>query len=712
MLERLVQASPCRIVSVVAPAGYGKTTLLAQWAERANHAFAWVSVDEADNDPKVLLTYIAEALHVHEPLGARVFEALMSPASSVPGCVVPRLASAFASMSKPVVLVLDDVHLLDDRTCRDALSVLAENIPAGSRLVLAGRTTPPLRVARLRTQGRILEISAADLSLTVDEAGSLLREAGARLRPDELAALHGRTEGWPVGLYLAALCLREGGSLDRAVASFGGDDQLVSEYIESEFLARISHRQREVLIRSAVLERLSGPLCQAVLGVDGAAAALAEVARSNMLLVPLDRREQWYRYHHLFRDMLRAELDRNHPELVAGLRRRAAVWCLDHEQPEEALEYFIAAGDVEATAGLVEQLWLPIYWRGGRETVERWLTWLERRGGVENHPMIAIMAGFLYSTTGRPVEAERWANLIDHWQYGQPGWVADPATEAYAATLRFVHCRHGLDQMNAQLDEAAYKYALAGIVSPTPALYRAVACIMSGDPDSGDAYLRESIAAAEQTNAQEVLVTALYGRSMLAMDHGDWSQAQSLADQARAATQHPGVEEAMLWTAQARLALHRGDAPAVHRALAETQRMRPLLTYALPCYAVQVRIQLVRIHIALADIAGAKTLMNEIDEVLRYRPLLGALADEAGELRKQLSADQTPMLLSASSLTGAELRVLPMLATHLSLQEIGTEMYLSVNTIRAHTRSIYRKLGASSRTQAVTRSRQLGLLEA
>jgi LuxR family maltose regulon positive regulatory protein len=713
LLERLIDADARRIVSVVAPAGYGKTTLLSQWAEREDRAFAWVSIDEADNDPKVLLTYLAEALNAVEPLGPRVFDALASPTSSIPGTVVPRLASAFASMSRPVVVVLDDVHLVDDRTCRDALSVLAENVPDGSRLVLAGRTSPPLRVARLRAQGRVLEIGVAELSFTVAEAGSLLHEAGTTLRSEEVAALYGRTEGWPVGLYLAALCLRAGGSFDRAVASFGGDDLVVSQYIESEFLDRISRRQREFLIRAAALERMSGPLCEAVLGVDGAARLLAELAGWNMLLVPLDRRGQWYRYHHLFRDMLRGELERTDPELLTAIRRRAAAWCLDHQRTEEALEYSMLAGDAETAARLVERLWLPVYWRGRLETLVRWLAWLEQRGVIEKHPMIAVMAGFLHGGIGRPVEADRWASLLDHWQYGQPGWPADPAIEAYTATLRAVHCRGRLEQMRADLDEAIHKYALAGISSPTPATYHGLACVMAGDSDRADAYFREAVAVAEQTKAQEVLHGALYSRSMLAMDRGDWDLAQSLADQAVSAAQaqQPGVEEIMLWTTQARLALHRGDTDATRRALAETQRLRPILTYAFATYATHVRLQLVRIYLTLADTAAAKAVMSEIDDVLRRRPHLGALAEEAGQLRAQVSANRTPALLSATSLTGAELRVLPMLATHLSLPEIGAQMFLSVNTIRAHTRSIYRKLGASSRTEAVQCARRLSLLE-
>src|SRR5262252_2867652 len=327
LIDRLALGESCPIVSVVAPAGYGKTTLLSQWAERSSQAFAWVSVDEGDNDPKVLLTYVASALDAIEPVGGRVFDALASSASSVPGSVVPRLGSAFASMTSPVVLVLDDVHLLHNSECRAALSVLADHVPGGSRLAFAGRDEPPVRVARLRTEGRILNVGPDELSLTLAEAAALLSAAKATLGEAAVAELHRRTEGWAAGLYLAALSLREGGSLEGAV-SFSGDDRLVSAYLESEFLGRLSNRQRGFLTRTAVLERMSGALCEAVLDHPGSAAMLADLARSNLLLVPLDRRGQWYRYHHLFRDMLLAELERTEPEQIAALQRRAATWYL------------------------------------------------------------------------------------------------------------------------------------------------------------------------------------------------------------------------------------------------------------------------------------------------------------------------------------------------------------------------------------------------
>ncbi len=714
LIDRLALEDSRPVVSVVAPPGYGKTTLLSQWAERGGKAFAWVSVDERDNDPKVLLSYVAEALHAVQPVGGQVFDALASPRSSVPGSVVPRLGSAFWSMTTPVVLVLDDVHLLRNRECRDALSVLADHVPPGSRLALAGRSEPPLRVARLRAEGRILEIGPADLSLTREEAASLLRQAEVALAADEVAALHQRTEGWPVGLYLAALYLREGGSLGGAAVSFGGGDRLVSEYMESEFLATISRRYRVFLTRTAVLERMSGSLCEAVLDLPGSAVALAELARSNLLLVPLDRRGVWYRYHHLFRDMLLAELERLEPGLMPVLRRRAAAWCVDNGRAEEALEYAIAAGDAELAVRLAQDLFRPTYRQGRVATLQRWLRWLESRGVLGRYPSAAVWAALLAMQTGRPAEAERWADVVDRWQYGAGARPDDPAAEAWAAILRAVLCRGGVDQMRADADEAVHRCAASGIVAPVVALCQGIARVMSGDPAGADASFADATGDGEagwEVGAPDVLAEILSERSLLAMARGAWSQAEALAGQAGAVLRDAGIEDPLACAVQARMAAHRGEAAAARRELVRAQRLRSLLTYAQPHLAVQVRIELARVHLALADAAGARTLLREIDEVLRRRPGLGTLAGEAGELRARLAAERAPGAPGASSLTAAELRVLPMLATHLSFPEIGAEVFLSPHTIKSQAMSVYRKLGASSRSQAVARARELGLLE-
>jgi LuxR family maltose regulon positive regulatory protein len=711
LIERLCRDNARPIVSVVAPAGYGKTTLLSQWAERDGQAFAWVSVDDGDNDPKVLLTYVAEALNAVEPVGQRVFDALASPASSVPGSVVPRLGSALSSMTMPVVLVLDDVHVLHNSECRAAVSVLADHVPGGSRLVLAGRADPPVRVARLRAEGKILEIGPGDLSLTAEEATALLRAAEVVLPDEEMAELHRRTEGWPVGLYLAALYLREGGSLPGAAASFGGDDRFVSEYVESEFLARISSSQRVFLTRTAVLERMSGPLCEAVLELPGSGAILTELARSNVLLVPLDRRGQWYRYHHLFRDMLLAELERHEPGLVPVLRRRAAAWCLQHDLPEEALEYSMAATDVDTAAELVGQLWRPTYWQGRITTLQRWFRWLDDRGGIEKHLLSAVRACLLAGATGQAAEAERWAEVIDRWQDQDAAQPADPYTTALAAMTKALMCRHGVEQMRADADEAVQTFAAAGLAFAGAFLTRGVAQILSGDLDGGDAFFEQAISV-EASGGPEVLAYLRCERSLVAMARGHWDQAEAFAGQARAVLSPAGTEDAFVCAVQARVALHRGDLPAARRALVNAQRSRHLLPYpAWPHLAVQARIELIRVHLALGDLAGARTLMQEVDQALKRRPGLGTLVGEAEGLRAGLSKERGSGAPGASALTAAELRLLPLLSTHLPRPEIAAELALSPHTISSRMKSIYRKLDASTRSQAVSRARERGLLE-
>ena len=521
--------------------------------------------------------------------------------------------------------------------------------------------------------------------------------------------------GWPAGLYLAALYLRQGGSLASVAFSFGGDDRLVSDYMESEFLSRISRQQRAFLTRTAVLERICGPLCDAVLQVSGSAAVLAELAGANMLLVPLDRRGEWYRYHHLFRDMLLAELHRREPALMPVLRRRAAGWYLDNDMPEAALEYCMVAGDVDGAARLVGPLTVSAYRQGRVATIQRWYGWLEDRGGIGRHPMAAVLASFFSALMGRPADAERWADAVDRWQYGDPAWPEDPTAEAWAIMVRAVLCRRGVERMRADADEAVRRFAAATFLTPTPALMQGIARVLCGDLDGGDTSLEDAVRVGEQVGSPDDVAVALCERALVAMARSQWDRVEALAGQALTVLRRTGIEESfatpLISALRARAAMHRGDVPAARRELLSAQHLRPLLTSSLPYLAVQARLELARVQMALADTAGARTLMREIDDLLRRLPGLGTLVGQATAIRAQLSRDRGSSSPGASALTTAELRLLPLLSTHLSFPQIAGEMSVSRHTIKSQALSIYRKLGAPSRSQAVTRSRELGLLE-
>ena len=242
--------------------------------------------------------------------------------------------------------------------------------------------------------------------------------------------------------------------------------------------------------------------------------------------MPLDRRREWYRYHHLFRDMLLAELDRGEPALIPVLRRRAAEWCVQNGRPEEALEYSMAAGDVDGAARLVAQLAVPAYRKGRVTTIQRWFGWLEDHGGIGGHPMVAVLASLFSALTGRPVDAERWADAVDRWQYGDPARPDDPSAESWAALLRTFLCRRGAEQMRADADEAVRRFAAGSFVTPAPALMQGIARILCGDLDGGDLSLEDAVSVGEKADAPDDLAVALCERSLVAMARSQWDRAE------------------------------------------------------------------------------------------------------------------------------------------------------------------------------------------
>jgi len=378
LVEALDEGLARWLILVCGPAGFGKTALLADWVRRGNRPVAWLSLDAADNDPARFWRHAVAALdRVRPGIGERAGPLLGPPAPPSFEGLVTALINELAGRpgDNELLLVLDDYHLIDAQQVHDSLVFLLEHLPPGLHLVLASRSDPPLPLARLRAAGRLAELRTADLRFTAEEAAALLRKAvDADLSGTAVAALAARTEGWAAGLQLAALSLRGQPDVTAFVAAFSGTHRYILDYLAGEVLEGQTDRVREFLLETSVLERLSGRLCDAVTGRTDSQAMLEQVERANLFLVPLDEVRGWWRYHHLFADLLRVRLQQQQPGRVAALHHNAAAWCEVHGLADEAVAHALAAGDTAWAARLIERHFDETFWPGDRATVQRWLS--------------------------------------------------------------------------------------------------------------------------------------------------------------------------------------------------------------------------------------------------------------------------------------------------------------------------------------------------
>ena len=709
-----LRSSRLPFATVIAPAGYGKTTLLAGWAEADPRPFAWIALDGRDDDGVVLLRYIAAAMHRVEPVAPEVFDALAGPGASIWSTGVPRVGSALARLQRPLVLVLDDLHAVENPSCLDVLAALCEYVPSGSQIAVASREEPALPLARWRTRGWLHEIGVADLRLNEQEAQVLLAAAGVELDAAEVADLTERTEGWPAGLYLAALSLQAGAPGPARVETFTGDDRLVAGYFRFELLSRMPEAEARFLTHTSVLERMCGGLCDAVLQTTGSAATLESLERSNRFVVPLDRRGEWYRYHHLFGQLLRNELERSDPEAVPVLNRRAMAWCMANDLAEAAVGYGHAAGETATVAGLVDRLTFPLYYDGRMATVEGWLGWFDH-DELMRYPALAVYGAWFRALTGRPAEAERWLSLADGATSAIPLSDGSATIAPWVANLRAYMMPDGVERALADAHLALEQFAPGSPWRPVALLIRGVAHALLGATDRAKADLDAAVDTALAMGAFDDAFVAAAELALLAAQQGAWDEAGRHARQAQALVEETGLGDygtsAIAHVVVARVALHEGRQADARAALTRAHRLRPLLDHGFPWLTIQVGLELTRAHLALGEAAAARTVLTETERVLERRPDVGSLAKEVRELRERVAATSSPAGSWAMSLTGAELRLLPYLATHLTFVEIGQRLYLSQHTVKSEATSIYRKLQASSRSTAIERAVQVGLLE-
>ena len=605
--------------------------------------------------------------------------------------------------------MLDDLHELQSPACHDVLEVVISGIPRDSQVVAASRSEQP-HLPRLRASGDALEFLASDLALDAAGAEQIFSQAHVSLTGELAAAVTERTEGWPVGLYLAALIARD--STGEAV-TISGDDRYVADYLYRESLMRLPESTQRFLRRTAVLDQLCAPLCDAVLGESGAQEQLRSLEASSLFLIPLDRRREWYRYHALFREFLLGELRRVEPDIITKLHLRAADWYESNGSPAMALEHLLNTTERDRCVQLVTALVLPTYQAGQMSTVQRWLAALGD-AAIEGYPPLAVLAGWIAALTGQTAEAQRWAAILDAASFDLVPLDGTASFDSARAMLRTIMCPAGPEQAMTDAN-------LAVAQEPPWSLWRdqalclcAEAHLLTGDVDRAAALFAEASTLAAKNSNADALVLSESELALLAMDRGRWAEAAEHLELALAAIDEHRMHDyatcVLAFAGAARLAVHRGDRNEADRQLTQAMRARPSCTFVLPYLAVRLRLQLAKVSWALGDQTTARHLLREIDDILLHRPALGALVDEVSEFRRILTSSAQVGATGASPLTPAELRLLPYLQTHLTIREIAERLFVSRNTVNSEVSSIYRKLGVSSRNDAVQQATTIGLL--
>jgi LuxR family transcriptional regulator, maltose regulon positive regulatory protein len=696
------------LVVISAPIGSGKATLLSEWADHDPRTLVWVSLERGDGGPIPLFTLVATALERVRPSDPVLWTDLRSPGVSVLGRIAPRLVAVIRSPGEPFVLVLRNLHEVRSRLSRDALDLLVDHLPAGVQVVAVSDQSVWMTTAVRRSRGDLALFGPSDLAFDSDEAQRLFQASGLGITANDVERLVDLTEGWAAGLQLHALALRPGrtSALLRGVPS---PHPFLSDYVRAAVLAQMPRETLQFLRRTAVLDVMSGPLCDATLDTTGSAQNLAAISQTNLFVVPFDDQQDWYRTHTVFRAVLLDELLRREPDLVPELHRRAADWWEANGSVDRTITHARASGDLDRAAQLLTQQILPAYLSGRLPLAK---TWLEELGEstIARTPELAVLAGLIALLDGRPLDAMRWADLVS--SAAREGSDQPERFTSLSAILRAAMCPDGVAAMAADA-EVAMKIEPMWSVWRTYAVGAlALARWLDGADEEAEGLLGDAIAAAEAAGAMVPRARWLAHRAVLLMDRDEWSRAAEDVNLACAIIEDAGLTQygavALAYTASARLLLHRQEADAAREPLAHAMLLRPLVTWAMPWSAVLVRLELADGHLALADAGTAVILLREIDDVLHHRRELGILVERVERLRDRLHHVQEAH--NVSTLTAAELRLLPYLQTHLTLQEIGERLFVSRNTVSSQTGSIYRKLGVTSRGDAVTRARDLGLL--
>ena len=690
-LDAAIEASH-RFLLVSAPAGSGKSTAVAAWLDERPEPAAWLQVEAGDADPARFWTHLVAAIDQVIPGTAQSIQPKVASTGGDADALVPTLVNALTTIDQPLIVVVDDHHLIDNPQVHAGLERLVELCPDHVTLVLVTRSDPPFRLGRLRVRQQITEIRAADLRFDAREAGELLDTVDATLA----TRMCERTEGWAAGLVLAGISLASSPDPGAFIERFGGNDTLVVDYLTDELLGTLEPDQRQRLLETSVLERLNGPLVDAVCGTTDGATWLHQLAAQNQLVVSLDHTATWFRYHHLLRDVLRLEAERTMAERLPALHLAAARWHHRHGDLVTAIDHYIDAGELETAADLIGEHATQLLNGGQIFTV---LHLLDRLGDLpERNSRGALVRGWTDLVTGRLASAERWFDIARRHD--------DGAGEGIITAL-------GIMIRIAQGDIAGGVALAEATVAPTEST-QAVALgavwAWAGRHDRARPFLD---LAAELAASEPSDFAASVGGAFDALSCLETGATLAAEKQAAEAVDHAatsGVAETpQLALAHAVLAATAHDAElgaqSAKRAvdLARRSSDRTLSAYVLATAG--------DVLAGAGDAAGeallreARTLVDQAAD-----PGIATTTLSRVESRHGLASPPDPHPSAVEDLTERELAVLRHLPTRRSQREIAEALYVSLNTVKTHCRAIYRKLGVNDRKTAVQRARELDLL--
>lgn len=713
LIRQLCEERDASVVVLTAPAGYGKSTLLNQWARHDGRRFVWLQTNRCGDTPDGLLEAFAAAIEEktgrphNQPLaGDRSSHGARRPFGAPSAAA--ELAEAAASIG-PAVLVLDEADRIRSPESLELLAELARAVPPELELVISSRSEPKIGLGRLRGANVLLQLTASELAMTAHEVRRLLAAIGTNMDQAGIEQLTDRSEGWPVGVYLAGLARRERG--EAADRDFLGIEHTVAQYIEEELLCCLAPEERTLLRRTSVLDELSGEVCDAALSDQGSGQLLRRMADSGMMLTALDESHTWYRLHTMLREVLQTELEIQEHAQIARVHNCASAWFAARGELDRAIEHAVSGGDAATTGSLLWDHAEHLLY-GRDEQVQSWLMGLPV-DTVASSPRTALAAAHASLALGDLTAARRWARVGED-ALAQNGAV-DRSLAAAGELVELFAGTNGPEAVAAGTERLQRLGRDLGPMRPLVSALRGMALILTGDDDRARLELGEAVAAC--AGVLPWLQTLILAEiAILDIAAEDWAQARSDTEAAWQQLEEHGLERtpvAVLVHATAALVMSRiGMADGAKRELSRSSELLSSLHDYAPWYEVQVRVTMARASTRLADVSHARSLLSEASRGARRPRSVTALLRWIDDAWAEIDDASAASLSGPGSLTMAELRVLRFLPTHLSFREIGERLHVSGNTVKSQAHAIYAKLGANSRTEAVSHASALGLIDA